>query len=515
MERRIAQLPVGRSLAVTIGVLLALAAAGIGLALIANAHLTERREFLLDRVGPSLRNSIALEGALVNEETGVRGYVISGEPSFLEPYRDGLAAEAESYREIKTREHATGPRIAADAQAVRASAQSWRGRYVMPTLRRTAAHQGVSLKASVRGKAMFNQIRSNLARLQSDLTSKDTATRNQLNHASNELQLILILAGLLILGSVLLAGLFLRRLITRPLARLGSEAGRVAAGEFSRPLAIATGPREITELGLEIDAMRERIVQELSRVQASSAKLAGRSEELRRSNAELEQFAYVASHDLQEPLRKVASFCQALKSRYHGRLDERADQYIDFAVDGAQRMQVLIDALLALSRVGRGDEPREQLALDRIAAAATSSLSAEIQAAGARVLIEELPEVRGERTLLVSVFQNLIGNSIKFAGARAPVIRIGCERRENEWLLSFADNGIGIEAEYGERIFQIFQRLHTRDAYEGTGIGLALCRKIAEYHGGRIWLDPEYTGGARFQLTLPMAELSIAKETGR
>jgi signal transduction histidine kinase len=508
-------MPVGRSLAVTIGVLLVLAAASIGLALIANAHLTERREFLLDQVGPSLRNSIVLEGALVNEETGVRGYVISGERSFLEPYRDGLAAEAKAYREISTREHATGSRIAADVEAVRTNAQAWRGQYVMPTLNRTAAHKGVSLKASVHGKALFNQIRGTVARLQSDLTSKDTTTRNQLNHAANELQLILIIAGLLIIGSVLLAGLFLRRLITRPLARLGSEAGRVAAGEFSRPLAIATGPREITELGLEIEVMRERIVQELSRLQATSAKLASQSEELRRSNAELEQFAYVASHDLQEPLRKVASFCQALKSRYHGRLDERADQYIDFAVDGAQRMQTLIDALLALSRVGRAGEAHEQLALDEIAAAARSSLSAEIEATDAQVLIEELPEVRGERTLLVSVFQNLIGNAIKFRGAQAPVIRIGCERREDEWLLSFADNGIGIEREYAERIFQIFQRLHTRDAYDGTGIGLALCRKIAEYHGGRIWLDPEYSNGARFQLTLPVVKPPIAKETSR
>jgi light-regulated signal transduction histidine kinase (bacteriophytochrome) len=345
--------------------------------------------------------------------------------------------------------------------------------------------------------------------------SKDTRTRSQLDNAASVLQLILILAGALILGSVLLAGLFLRQLITRPLARLGSEAGRVAAGEFSRPLAIATGPREITELGVEIDAMRERIVQELSRVQAGNAKLASQSEELRRSNAELEQFAYVASHDLQEPLRKVASFCQALKSRYHGQLDERADQYIDFAVDGAQRMQTLINALLALSRVGRGGEEHEQLALDEVAAAASSSLTVEIQAAGAQVLIDPLPEVRGERTLLVSVFQNLIGNAIKFRSAEAPVIQISCVPQENEWLLSFADNGIGIEQEYAERIFQIFQRLHTRDAYDGTGIGLALCRKIAEYHGGHIWLDPTYTDGARFQLTLPMTKRPLAKETSR
>jgi signal transduction histidine kinase len=515
LARRIVQLPVGRSLAVTIGVLLAFAVVGIGLALIANAHLTNRRTFLLDQVGPSLRNSITLEGALVNEETGVRGYVISAEPSFLEPYGDGLVAEARAFRELKGRERATGPRTAADVEAVRASAQAWRQRYVTPTLARAAAHQGVPLKASVHGKALFDRVRKDIVRLQAGLSSKDTVTRRQLDHAANVLELILIVAGALIIGSVLLAGLFLRGLITRPLARLGSEAGRVAAGEFSRPLKIATGPQEITELGVEIETMRERIVQELSRVQAGNVKLAARSDELHRSNAELEQFAYVASHDLQEPLRKVASFCQALKSRYHGQLDERADQYIDFAVDGAQRMQTLINALLTLSRVGRGDEARVSLSLDEVAAAAMRSLSAEIEATGAQVLVEPLPEISGERTLLVSVFQNLIGNALKFRGVERPIVRVSCEQRGNEWLLSFADNGIGIAPEYAERIFQIFQRLHTREAYEGTGIGLALCRKIAEYHGGHIWLDPTYTGGARFQLTLPMTERPLAKETSR
>ena len=164
----------------------------------------------------------------------------------------------------------------------------------------------------------------------------------------------------------------------------------------------------------EIEGMRERIVQELATVQEGQRQLARQAEELTRSNAELEQFAYVASHDLQEPLRKVASFCQALQLRYHGQLDERADQYIDFAVDGAKRMQVLINALLALSRVGRGRERRERVELAAVIAAAESSLAAEIQATGARVLAEPLPAVLGDQALLISLFQNLIGNAVAF-----------------------------------------------------------------------------------------------------
>jgi signal transduction histidine kinase len=505
-------MPVGRSLAVTIGVLLALAFVGIGLALLANGRLTHNRNLLLNQVGPARRAALSLETALVNEETGVRGYVITDNPSSLQPYGIGQAEEAKAYAELRAQEHVIGPRLATELATLSARTRAWQDEFVVPALANPRLTARRAVGTGLEGKQQFDAVRVSLASLRDVLELRDAQARNALQSAANALQLILILAGALILGSVLLAGLFLRHLITRPLARLGSEAGRVAAGEFTRPLAIATGPREITELGIEIDAMRERIVQELSSVQAASAKLASQSEELRRSNAELEQFAYVASHDLQEPLRKVASFCQALRSRYHGQLDERADQYIDFAADGARRMQTLIDALLALSRVGHGEEPHERLALDEIASAAASSLTAEIRAAGAQVLIDPLPEVRGERTLLVSVFQNLIGNAIKFHSAEAPVIRIGAERREQEWLLSFADNGIGIERQYDERIFQIFQRLHTRDAYEGTGIGLALCRKIAEYHGGRIWLDPDYTGGARFQLTLPLAELPIAKE---
>ncbi len=252
--------------------------------------------------------------------------------------------------------------------------------------------------------------------------------------------------------------------------------------------------------------MRERIVDELATVEVARGQLEEQAGELQRSNAELEQFAYVASHDLQEPLRKVVSFCQALQTRYGGQLDERADQYIDFAVDGAKRMQVLINDLLAFSRVGRGGRELALIALPEVLAAAQLALAETIASAGGSVVADELPTVRGDRAQLTSLFQNLIANAVKFRGAEPPVVRIAVVRRDAQWELSCADNGIGIDSEYAERIFLIFQRLHARDAYEGSGIGLALCRKIVEYHGGRIWLDTDYAGGTCFRFTLPIVK---------
>ncbi len=252
--------------------------------------------------------------------------------------------------------------------------------------------------------------------------------------------------------------------------------------------------------------MRERIVAELASVEVARAQLEGQARELTRSNAELEQFAYVASHDLQEPLRKIASFCQALKTRYEGQLDDRAEQYIDFAVDGAKRMQVLINDLLAFSRVGRSGREQEPVALAGVVTAAEHALADAIERNGARVLAGELPTVRGDRAQLVSLMQNLIGNALKFRGSEPPVVRITAKLGDGRWELSCADNGIGIEPDYAERIFLIFQRLHSRDTYDGSGIGLALCRKIVEYHGGHIWLDSSYANGACFRFTLPVME---------
>ncbi|HEX3692552.1 MAG TPA: ATP-binding protein [Solirubrobacteraceae bacterium] len=508
LARAVAGTGVGTLLAATIGVLLALAVVGIGLALRANNELTRQRTVLLDEVGPSLRAALQLENGLVNEETGVRGFVLTGQSVFVQPYRSGAQAVTAAYHELKLRDPSLGARILADVAATRLHVESWQHRYVAPALSRPGRFPRRPLAVELEGKRMFDSIRVSLRALQSDLQARDNLARSRLNRAASGLRGLLILAAVLILGGVLAAGALLRSTITQPLGRLGREARRVASGEFSRPLDTIGGAREISEVGGELDAMRARIVAELEATRDARAQLQQQAVELQRSNAELEQFAYVASHDLQEPLRKVASFCQALQQRYGGQLDARADQYIEFAVDGAKRMQTLINELLVFSRVGRGGagEQRKPLELRDALDDALAALDSALDSSGAKVQIGELPRVVGERPQLASLFQNLIGNAVKFRGEQAPLVRIEAVRREREWELSVADNGIGIDPQYGERIFLIFQRLHTRERYDGSGIGLAICRKIVECHSGRIWLDPNYRDGACFRFTLPIAE---------
>jgi signal transduction histidine kinase len=325
----------------------------------------------------------------------------------------------------------------------------------------------------------------------------------RLNGAGTTLEVVfsVVAAGLVL--SVILFALGLRAAAVRPLHRLAEQARRVADGDFEHEVSLA-GPREVTDLAVDVNTMRERILDELAATRQANTVLQEHTEELERSNSELEQFAYIASHDLQEPLRKVASFTQLLQRRYAGQLDARADQYIEFAVDGAKRMQALINDLLQYSRVGRSAREPSLVSSDVALAQARNNLAAAMEETGATVETGHLPLVLAELPLLTAVFQNLLSNALKFSGGKPPRIVITCTRDEPFWLFSFADNGIGIEPEYAERIFVIFQRLHERTAYPGTGIGLAMTRKIIEYFGGRIWLDTSYTEGARFLLTLPM-----------
>jgi len=497
-----AALGVGQWLLLSIGVLLALATVGVGLAVAVNERLGERRHLVLRHLEPALQAGLRLENALIDQETGVRGYLLTGEQAFLQPYRSGVTAEAAAYAELALQAKVPHSLLPAELQTLRSRARAWHREFVTPALGDRRAG-GRALIA--RGKARFDSIRAALRTLQGDLTSRLAQGERGLDDDASLLRVVLFAAGALIVLSVLAAGLVLRAVITRPLARLGGEAKRIAAGEFERPLRGGSAAREIAELAAEIDVMRERILAELDKVRVAGARLQEQARDLQRSNSELEQFAYVASHDLQEPLRKVASFCQALEQRYRGQLDERAEQYIEFAVDGARRMQVLINDLLQFSRVGRGSLAREPVDLGSVLAEVERSLSGLLRAAGATVQGDGLPVVRGERSLLVSLFQNLIANSVKFRGAAPPLVRVQAVRDGDMWLLSCSDNGIGVEPQYAERIFVIFQRLHTKETYEGTGIGLALCRKIVEYHGGRIWLDTEYRGGACVRFTLPPA----------
>ena len=328
---------------------------------------------------------------------------------------------------------------------------------------------------------------------------------------STALDAVFIAVAIGLLLTVLLLTLGLRAAAIRPLDRLAAQARRVADGDFEHEVAVR-GPREVTNLAADVNTMRERILHELSAAQEANAILQARATELERSNSELEQFAYVASHDLQEPLRKVASFTRLLQRRYAGKLDARADQYIEFAVDGARRMQALINDLLAYSRVGRSDREPALVSSDAALTQARANLAEQIEQTGATIETGHLPLVLAELPLLIAVFQNLLSNSLKFTGGKPPRVVITVRRDEPFWLFSFSDNSIGIDPEYAERIFVLFQRLNERSAFAGTGIGLALTRKIIEYFGGRIWLDTTWTEGARFLFTLPMPEETLTPD---
>ena len=231
--------------------------------------------------------------------------------------------------------------------------------------------------------------------------------------------------------------------------------------------------------------------------------LARKVEELARSNADLEQFAYVASHDLQEPLRMVSAYTQLLAERYRGQLDETADKFIGYASEGALRMQVIIRDLLAFSRVGRERAASASVDCNSLVEGILQSLRSTIAESGAVVTHAGLPTIWAHPTRLAQVFQNLIGNAIKFRGKEPPVVSVHAEKAGADWAFTVSDNGIGIAPEHAESIFVVFQRLHSRSEYAGNGIGLAICKKIVELYGGKIWVESQAGKGSSFKFTMP------------
>jgi PAS domain S-box-containing protein len=260
---------------------------------------------------------------------------------------------------------------------------------------------------------------------------------------------------------------------------------------------------DITERKKVEEALRKAHEDLERRVLERTAELAQRSQELARSNRELEQMAYVASHDLQEPLRMVASYLQLLEQRYGERLDADAHDFIGFAVDGAKRMQNLINDLLSYSRVGTRAQPLKSVDCTALVATALRALRVAVDESGAHIEYGALPLVMGDEAQLTQLFQNLLSNAIKFRGQQAPRIAIWAEPDGGFWRFAVQDNGIGIAPEYFDKIFGMFQRLHSRAKYSGTGIGLAICKKIVERHGGRIWVETAPQQGAIFKFTLP------------
>ncbi|GLY96211.1 ATP-binding protein [Actinoplanes sp. NBRC 103695] len=510
------------ALCLTVGVILS--ALGIYAAVIANQSNTYVDD-LLNRTGPMRVAGENLVTAYVDQETAVRGYAISGRPENLDPYNEGVKNANQLIATIRgqLRPQEDDDDVRAALAEVVQRADAWRAGVADPVIsavqtRGVAASQVLIDQAGTR---LFDDLRASIGTLQADIL----ILRNVVADAARQTGSRLVAVEIAVAAIIILAGasllLLLDRLVTRPVVELAEQVREVAAGDYDKHIYSAGSP-ELRVLAEDVDGMRKQIAAELAEVREARSQiewvndqLKVQAEELVRSNRDLEQFAYVASHDLQEPLRKVASFCQLLQRRYAGQMDERADQYIGFAVDGAQRMQRLINDLLAFSRIGRLTSGFTDVDLDRVLADVKSQLET---AAGddAEIVWTDLPVVEGEEPLLTTLFVNLIGNSLKFRRPDVPPrIEVSAGRDGDEWRITVRDNGIGIEREFADKVFVIFQRLHARDAYEGTGIGLAIVKKIVEYHGGRIWLDLDVDEGTSINFTLPVPAVLVAAEEPR
>ncbi|MEU3668512.1 sensor histidine kinase [Streptomyces virginiae] len=499
-------------------VLLALMVVGtgaLGAALL--SHTTTAGNRLVDGILPAQRDALRLETALLDQETGVRGYLLADEPALLEPYERGLTNETDAARRLATvlagDEGDDGVRE--DLTAVQEAARTWREQFAAPAI--ASVEKGTAPPSLQDGKDRFDEVRRRIAaqqarldRIQADARTTFGEARSQRDHI-----LLAIVVAFLLAGTAL--AVLLHVGVLRPLALVRTASQRVADGAFEEEIPLR-GPSDLRALARAVEAMRHRTVAELKasrrnaeRLDRTAAELDAQAVELRRSNAELEQFAYVASHDLQEPLRKVASFCQLLEKRYGDQLDERGAQYIGFAVDGAKRMQVLINDLLTFSRVGRVQDARETVAMDGPLDRALRNLAAAVEESGAEIIRpERLPDVVGDPTLLTMLWQNLVGNAVKFRSPdRAPRVEValaeGPDAEPGFHTFTVTDNGIGVPAEFAEKVFVIFQRLHGRETYGGTGIGLSLCKKIVEHAGGRIRIDTDHREGTRIVFTLPVA----------
>ena len=468
------------------------------------ASLIDARTRVFDTIGPARVAAQQLRSSMLDQETGIRGYAITRDDRLLQPYTAGKADQARLSREIRTVMDGdpSEPEVVAALDRVESAMDDWRDSVADPLLDRPVDPDELDA-TFILSTASFDEVRAELNALEKILQEQREVARTSLEDTTSQLVLS-VGATIALFGAVALGGSWiLRRRVVAPVDQLVEAAEAVASGDLEVPIEVA-GPEEIERLAGRVSFMRDRIVDELAAVEASRRELAERAEELARSNADLEQFAYVASHDLQEPLRKVASFCQLLEQRYGDELDERGRSYIEFAVDGAKRMQALIADLLEFSRMGRSTRAFVDCDLDAIA---RDSLAAHAEdLVGATTTVRGLPTVAGDPTLYRALLDNLIGNAIKYRVADQPVsIDLSAERDGDRWVLACSDRGIGIEPQYRERVFAVFQRLHGRNEFEGTGIGLALCKRIVEFSGGRIWIDePEHGTGTTVRWSLPV-----------
>jgi signal transduction histidine kinase len=514
-DGRPARLTTSRWLSVMMLTMTVLVLTGGAVGAAALTHTAAVSNRLADRISPARTVVSRLESGLLEQVAAVRGYLITGNPELLRPYDEGVAAERGTVPRL--RGLLTGePGADRDLTTALTLADRWRTDFATRLIaaRRTGTPVTALVPVVERGRLAFDTARRAFTALEDRLDRVQAAGRADLDHARalRDLLFVAILATLLL--SSIVISVLVRTTVLRPLGRLGASVRQVAGGDFDHRLR-PEGPADIARLTADVETMRRRVVEALMTSRHDRDTLEQQAAELRRSNEDLEQFAYVASHDLQEPLRKVASFCQMLQRRYADQLDERARQYIGYAVDGATRMQDLINDLLAFSRIGRVYSDDREVDLAELLAQAESNLSGPIAEAGAELTVDRLPVVHGDPTLLTMLWQNLLGNAVKFRSPdRAPRIRVTVAEDAAGWSFGVADNGIGIDPRYADKIFLIFQRLHARGTYDGTGIGLAICKKIVEYHGGVLRLDETYTEGARFVFSLPKPAPVVPEQAG-
>jgi signal transduction histidine kinase len=513
------------ALCLLVAVVLTFLVAGAVTAAVANRG---QLDDLLDKIGPMRIASNNLLSALVNQETALRGYVVTGNQKDHDVYDNNLADQQAETSNILNSPAAT-PQVKERLANVTANADAWHTAVANPAIAAVERGDlpGAQSLINDSARSRFDALRASVQSLQDTMQTIRDESQASIRDTNTTLLFVLIAVAVLGIGGAIGLLIALQRNVIGPLTRLATEVRTVAGGEYSHPVG-TIGPPELENLAFDVDQMRLKIASDLAEVTAarrkieeSAALLEAQAAELTRSNRDLEQFAYVASHDLQEPLRKVASFCQLLQRRYQGQLDERADQYIAFAVSGAQRMQRLINDLLAFSRIGRVTSGFSDVDLNRVVAEAAAvrpdpgllpdGAPPADDEASPQVTWTGLPVIRGEEALLTTLFANLIGNSLKFRRPGVPArVAVSARRLGEAWEISCIDNGIGIEPEYAEKVFVIFQRLHTREAYAGTGIGLAVAKKIVEYHGGTIWVDTSFDGGTAIRFILPMTPIEPA-----
>jgi signal transduction histidine kinase len=440
--------------------------------------------------------------SLVDQETGLRGFALTHDERFLAPYQQGIVDEQRERAELE-RAVAPGDSARLALLTVDAAVTAWRDQYA--SLRTATAGAEATDAAIQFGRELFDRVRQASAALDARLLAKVVAAQREARRDRTLVVAALATMFLAIAAAVLGLQRALQRSVLAPMGRLAAQVDVVSRGEHLTPIR-PDGPPDLQAMGAAVESMRVELVAALAEVEQQQRSLEQRATDLARSNADLEQFAYVASHDLQEPLRKVASFCQLLEQRYAGQLDERGEQYLAFAIDGAKRMQQLIEDLLTFSRVGRRSSGFGRVDLATAVARAWSALSLQTEPSGARLEVElgGVAAVHGDRSLIDLLLVNLVGNAVKYRRPEVPpVVRVSAGPEGELVRVEVADNGIGIPPVYAERVFVIFQRLHARDEYDGTGIGLALAKRIVEFHGGTIEVVPSPLGGACLSFTLP------------